>query len=58
MTILWGRDGWEKFVALCIFSVALVFQLVGLFGTVRWSSAPSEQCRASAFHSPAVGRGG
>ena len=35
MTILWGRDGWEKFVALCIFSVALVFQLVGLFGTVR-----------------------
>lgn len=32
MTILWGRDGWEKFVALCIMSVSLIFQFVGLFG--------------------------
>jgi hypothetical protein len=34
MTILWGRDGWEKFIALCIFSLSLGFQLMGLFGPV------------------------
>jgi len=33
MTILWGRDGWEKFVALCIMGISLIFQFVGLFGT-------------------------
>jgi hypothetical protein len=32
MTILWGRDGWEKFVALGIMSTSLIFQFVGLFG--------------------------
>ena len=34
MTILWGRDGWEKFLALCIFSLSLGFQCLGLFGSV------------------------
>eukprot|EP01051_Picozoa_sp_SAG22_P024589 SAG22_NODE_6886_length_798_cov_1.972818_1_plen_185_part_01 len=31
MTILWGRDGWEKFIALVIFTAGLLFQAVGLF---------------------------
>ena len=33
LTILWGRDGWEKFVALVVFSSSLVAQLVGLLGS-------------------------
>ena len=35
LTILWGRDGWEKFVAMVIFGVALLFELIGLFAKVR-----------------------
>lgn len=35
LTILWGRDGWEKFTALIIFGVSLGFQFVGLFCQVK-----------------------
>ena len=35
LTITWGRDGWEKFVALMMIGVSLVLQLIALVGRVR-----------------------
>eukprot|EP01048_Picozoa_sp_COSAG05_P040119 COSAG05_NODE_20370_length_280_cov_0.574586_1_plen_46_part_01 len=34
MAIRWGRDGWEKFVALVMVCVSLVLQLIGLLARV------------------------
>lgn len=32
MTVLWGKDGWEKFAAIWVYLFALVFHFIAIFG--------------------------